>query len=239
MKKIFLFAMLFAVGTAAVAQEEETKAKVETTIKADFVNQYIWRALDMGSVAVQPTLGVGYKGLSLTAWGSYGITNKDDVKEFDLTLAYTNGKFNVGIIDYWFSVGLDPDARYFKYGAHGTNHIFEANVGYDFGPVALQWFTNFTGNDGLNKSGKRAYSSYFEATAPFSLFKVDWTATAGLVPYASTLYATTGFAVTNISLRATKDIRITDSFSLPIFGQVTGNPCTQKAYLVFGFTLQP
>ena len=128
MKKIVLFAMLFAVGAAAVAQEEETKAKVETTIKADFVNQYIWRALDMGSVAVQPTLGVGYKGLSLTAWGSYGITNKDDVKEFDLTLAYTNGKFNVGIIDYWFSVGLDPDARYFKYGAHGTNHIFVANV---------------------------------------------------------------------------------------------------------------
>ena len=239
MKKIVLFAMLFAVGTAAVAQEEEKKAKIETTIKADFVNQYIWRALDMGSVAVQPTLGVGYKGLSLTAWGSYGITNKDDVKEFDLTLAYTNGKFNVGIIDYWFSVGLDPDARYFKYGAHGTNHIFEANVGYNFGPVAVQWYTNFTGNDGLNKSGKRAYSSYFEATAPFSLFKVDWTATAGIVPYASTLYATTGFAVTNISLRATKDIRITDSFSLPIFGQVTGNPCTQKAYLVFGFTLQP
>ena len=239
MKKIFLFAMLFAVGTVAVAQEEETKAKVETTIMADFVNQYIWRGLDLGSVAVQPTLGVGYKGLSLTAWGSYGLTNKDDVKEFDLNLAYTNGKFNVGIIDYWFSVGLDPDARYFKYGAHGTNHIFEANVGYDFGPVAVQWFTNFTGNDGLNKSGKRAYSSYFEATAPFSLFKVDWTATAGLVPYATTLYGTSGFAVTNISLRATKDIRITDSFSLPIFGQVTGNPCSQKAYLVFGFTLQP
>ena len=103
----------------------------------------------------------------------------------------------------------------------------------------MQWFTNFAGNDGLNKKGKRAYSSYFEATVPFSLFKVDWTATAGLVPYASTLYATTGFAVTNISLRATKDIKITDSFSLPIFGQVTGNPCTQKAYLVFGFTLQP
>lgn len=236
MKKIVLFAMLFAVSAAVVAQEKD---KTETTIKADFVNQYIWRGLDLGSVAVQPTLGIGYKGLSLTAWGSYGLTNKDDVKEFDLTLAYTLGKFNVGITDYWFSEGLDPDARYFKYGAHSTNHVFEANVGYDFGPVAVQWYTNFAGNDGLNKSGKRAYSSYFEATAPFSLFKVDWAATAGLVPYATTFYGTTGFAVTNITLRATKDIRITDKFSLPIFGQVTGNPCSQKAYLVFGFTLQP
>ena len=239
MKKIVLFAFMLIAGATAYAQEAEKKDKIETTIKADFVNQYIWRAIDMGSVAVQPTLGVGYKGLSLTAWGSYGITDSNDTKEFDLTLASTFGKFNVVITDYWFSVGLDPDARYFKYGVHGTNHVFEANVGYDFGPVALQWYTNFTGNDGLNKSGKRAYSSYFEATVPFTLAKIDWSATAGFVPYATTFYGTTGFAVTNLTLRATKDIKITDSFSIPIFGQVTGNPCSQKAYLVFGFTLQP
>jgi len=236
MKKIVLFALGLVVSTTVLAQERE---KVETTIGADFVTQYIWRGLDLGSVAVQPTLGVGYKGLSLTAWGSYGLTDASDVKEFDLTLAYTLGGFNIGITDYWFSVGLDPDGRYFKYDAHGTNHIFEANIGYDFGPVALQWFTNFTGNDGVNKDGKRAYSSYVEAIVPFSLAGVDWTATAGAVPYATTAYGTTGFAVTNLTLRAEKSIKVTDSFSIPIFGQLTGNPCSQKAYLVLGFTLQP
>lgn len=59
-------------------------------------------------------------------------------KEFDLTLGYTSGGFHIGITDYWFSLGLDPDGRYFKYDAHGTNHIFEATLGYDFGPVALR-----------------------------------------------------------------------------------------------------
>jgi len=212
---------------------------VGLTIAADFVNEYIWRGQKCGDVSVQPTLGVGYKGLSLTAWGSCGLSNKDDVKEMDLTLAYTIGGLNIGITDYWFSEGLDPDARYFKYDAHGTNHLFEANIGYDFGPVALQWYTNFAGNDGLNKSDKRAYSSYFEANVPFHLVTVDWTATVGAVPYATTTYGTNGFAVTNLSLRATKDIRVTDSFSIPIFGQLTANPCSQKAYLVLGFTLQP
>ena len=220
--------------STAIAQD-----KVETTISSDFVSSYIWRGQDLGSVAVQPTLGLGYKGLSLTAWGSYGLTNPDDVKEFDLTLAYSTGGLNIGITDYWFSAGLDPDARYFKYDAHGTNHVFEATVGYDFGPVALAWYTNFAGNDGVNKDGKRAYSSYVEANLPFRLVGVDWTATAGAVPYATTSYGTTGFAVTNLSLRATKDIKVSDSFSIPIFGQVTGNPCSQKAYLVLGFTLQP
>ena len=233
MKKIVLFAMGLVTSVTTHAQE------IETTISGDIVSSYIWRGQDLGSVAVQPTFGVGYKGLSLTAWGSYGLTNPDDTKEFDLTLAYTSGGFNIGITDYWFSVGLDPDARYFKYDAHGTNHVFEANIGYDFGFASLQWYTNFAGNDGYNKDGKRAYSSYLEANVPFKLATVDWTATAGVVPFSTTSYGTTGFAVTNLALKATKDIKVTDSFSIPIFAQVVGNPCSQKAYLVLGFTLQP
>lgn len=228
--------MVVLMSTAATAQEN---GKVETVIAADVVNQYIWRGLDAGNVSLQPTLGVAWKGLSLTAWGSVGLTESSDTKEFDLTLGYTTGGLNVGITDYWFSTGQDPDGRYFKYDAHGTNHVFEANIGYDFGVVSAQWYTNFAGNDGVNKDGKRAYSSYFEVTAPFRLATCEWTATLGAVPYATTSYGTTGFAITNVGLKAVKDIRITDSFSVPIFAGVTGNPCAQKAYLVFGFTLKP
>lgn len=229
-------AIAVLMSTAATAQESES---VETTIAADVVNQYIWRGVDAGNVSLQPTLGVAYKGLSLTAWGSVGLTESSDTKEFDFTLGYTTGGLNVGITDYWFSVGQDPDARYFKYDAHGTNHVFEAFVGYDFGVLSAQWYTNFAGNDGVNKDGKRAYSSYFEVNAPFRLATCEWTATLGAVPYATTTYGTTGFAVTNIGLKATKDIKVTDTFSVPIFAGVTGNPCAQKAYLIFGFTLKP
>ena len=234
MKKIVLFALGLVMSMTTHAQE-----KIETTIAADFVSSYIWRGLDCGDVSLQPTLGIGYKSLSLTAWGNVGLSNSSDTKEFDLTLAYTIKGFNIGITDYWFNAGLDPENRYFKYDAHGTNHVFEANIGYDFGFASLQWYTNFAGNDGVNKDGKRAYSSYFEVNVPFKLVTVDWTAAAGAVPYATDFYGTTGFAVTNLSLKATKEIKVTDSFSIPIFGQVVGNPCSQKAYLVLGFTLQP
>ena len=227
-------AMMIATGMSATAQDE-----VETTVAADVVSSYIWRGQDLGSAAIQPTLGVGYKGLSLSAWGSYGLTDPADTKEFDLTASYTVGGLNIGITDYWFNAGLDPEARYFKYDAHGTNHVFEANIGYDFGVASVQWFTNIAGNDGVNKDGKRAYSSYMEVAVPFKLATVDWTATAGAVPFATDFYGTTGFAVTNLALKATKDIKVTDSFSIPVFGQVVGNPCSQKAYLVFGFMLQP
>lgn len=235
MKKILIFAMGLALSMTALAQD-----KIEATISGDFVSNYIWRGQDCGDVSIQPTLGVSYKGLSLTAWGSVGLSNSDDTKELDLTLAYTVGGFNISITDYWFNAGLDPENRYFKYDAHGTNHVFEANIGYDFGYASLQWYTNFAGNDGLNKNGKRAYSSYFEVDVPFKLATVDWSATVGLIPYATSYYNewTSGFSVTNVALKASKDIKITDSFSVPVFAQLVGNPRTQKAYFVLGITLK-
>ena len=232
MKKIVIIAMGLVMSMTTFAQDE-----VEATISGDIVSSYIWRGQGLGNVSLQPTLGVGYKGLSLTAWGSVGLTDAADTKEFDLTLGYSAGGFNIGVTDYWFNAGLDPEDRYFMYDAHGTNHVFEATVGYDFGFASLQWYTNFAGNDGVNKDGDRAYSSYVEANIPFQLASVDWTATAGAVPFATDFYGTTGFAVTNLALKASKDIKITDSFSLPVFGQVVANPCAQKAYLVLGFTL--
>lgn len=234
MKKIVLFAMGMVMSMTTLAQDE-----VETTVATDVVTSYIWRGQDLGSAAIQPTLGIAYKGLSLTAWGSYGIADPADTKEFDLTLAYSTGGLNIGITDYWFNAGLDTQNRYFKYDAHGTNHVFEANIGYDFGVASVQWFTNIAGNDGVNKDGERAYSSYAEVAVPFKLASVDWTATAGAVPFATDFYGTTGLAVTNLSLRADKEIKVTDTFSIPVFGQVAANPCSQKAYLVLGFTLHP
>ena len=231
MKKIVLFAMGLVASATALAQE-----KIETTVSADIVSQYIWRGQDLGNVSLQPTLGVGYKGISLSAWGSVGLTEPADTKEFDLTLSYQTGGLNIGVTDYWFN---SPEQRYFLYDAHRTSHLFEANIGYDFGPLSLQWYTNFAGNDGVNKDGDRAYSSYVEVSVPFRLGGADWAATAGAVPFATTAYDTSGFAVTNLALRATKDIKLTDTFSIPIFAEIAGNPSSQKAYLVFGFTLQP
>ena len=150
MKKIFDIKKMgaLALGLVAFAPAASAQDKVETTIAADVVNQYYWRGQSLGEVSLQPTLCIGYKGLSLTAWGSVGVSKPDDTKEFDLTLAYETGGFHIGVTDYWFN---SPNEKYFAYKAHETSHVFEANVGYDFGPVALNWYTNFAGNDGLNK----------------------------------------------------------------------------------------
>ncbi len=223
----------FVMPAMAMAQDN-----VEATVGADVVSNYIWRGQDLGGAAVQPTLGVSYKGFSLTAWGSYGISQRDDTKEIDLTLSYTVGKFTVGITDY-YADGGEPNCsgKYFEYEAHKTAHVFEANIGYDFDVLSVNWFTNFAGADGLNKDGKRAYSSYVELAAPFKLGGLDWNATLGAVPYATDFYErSNGFAVTNISLKASKEIKITPTFSVPLFAQLTANPSNQKMYLTAGIS---
>ena len=218
--------------TATNAQDN-----VKSTISANLVNQYIWRGQDLGDVSVQPALGISWKGVSLSSFGNVGLSDKDDTKEFDLTGAYTFKGLNMGITDYWFN---QPNKRYFCYAAHKTSHVFEANVGYNFGPLALQWYTNFAGNDGVKKNGNRAYSSYVEISAPFTFATCDWNAAVGAVPYRTSFYSdVNGFAITNFSLRATKAIPITSSFTLPIYAQITANPSNEKVYFIFGFTLHP
>lgn len=236
MKKIVLLSAA-ALMSLIAAMPVKAQDKVEANIGADIVSQYIWRGQDLGNVSLQPSLGLSYKGFSIGAWGSVGLTESSDTKEFDLTVGYTAGGFHVNVTDYWFN---SPNEKYFAYAAHETSHVYEANIGYDFGVLSVDWYTNFAGNDGVSKDGDRAYSSYVELNAPFRLAGLDWNATLGAVPYATSFYGdANGFAVTNVGVKASKDIKITDSFSVPVFAGVYANPSNEKAHFVIGFTLQP
>ena len=236
MKRFFkVYAACSALALPFVANAQD---KVEVTVGADLVSGYIWRGQDLGGAAIQPSVGVAYKGISLSAWGSYGLTGKEATKELDFTLSYSVGNFTVGITDYFCVSGTSNcPVKYFLYDSDRTAHVFEANVGYDFGILSLNWFTNFAGADGVNKSGKRAYSSYVEIGVPFKLGGINWEATLAAVPYATDYYAdASGFAVTNVSVKASKEINITSTFSLPLFAALTANPSTQSLYFTAGIS---
>lgn len=236
MKKSFKMAALL-LGTVMAAQTAKAQEGIETSVGADIVSGYVWRGQDLGNVSIQPSLELSYNGLSLSAWGSVGISNlaggEEQTKELDFTLGYTLGGFNFGITDYWFS-GAN---KYLKYGAHETSHVFEVNLGYDFGVAAVNWFTNFAGDD-YKADGKRAYSSYCELSAPFKLGGLDFTASIGATPFKSsgTYGYVDDFSVVDISVGAVKEIKVTDTFSIPAFAKVTLNPKTESSYFVFGIS---
>lgn len=226
---VLLVTAILMLPTSFQAQE-----KIKAEVGADIVSGYIWRGQDLGNVSIQPSVSLGYQGFSLTGWGSVGI-DKNDTKEFDLTLGYAIGGFSVSVTDYWFNGG----EGYFHYDSQHTAHVFEAQLGYDFGFIAANWYTNFAGNDGTDKKGERAYSSYFSLSAPFRLGGLRWTAEVGATPWTTTFYnnGSTGFQVSTVSLSAEKELVLTDRYSLPLFARVIWNPATEGAYFVFGLSL--
>jgi hypothetical protein len=228
LKKTVMFAVaFFATCTLAKAQG------VEVSAGGDIVSSYIWRGQYLGGVSVQPGASVSISGFSLTAWGSVGFDNFD-TKEFDFTLGYSTGRFSAAITDYWFTI-IGDNVNYFDYGARSTAHIFEATLGYDFGPAAVVWNTNFSGSDYKADDGDRAYSTYIEASAPFKLGGLDLKAELGLTPWEG-LYSNK-LNVVNIGLTIGKEIRVTESFTIPAFTKITFNPYGEKCYFVFGVSL--
>lgn len=160
---------VIAIALLSAACEAKAQDKVEASAGADLVSGYIWRGQDLGGVSIQPGLTLSYKGFSVSAWGSVGLESSD-TKKMDLTLGYTVGGFSISVTDYWFNGGKG----YLHYDAHDTSHVFEAQIGYDFGPVAVNWYTNFAGADYMKYDGSRAYSSYISVAAPFKLGGLDW-----------------------------------------------------------------
>lgn len=231
-RKTMLFCAIVGLTSASTVKAQD---KVEASVGADLVSGYIWRGQDLGGVSIQPGASLSYKGLSLSAWGSVGFDGVD-TKEFDLTLSYTYGGFSIGVTDYWFD--RDSEGLPTRYSNYKDSHTFEVALGYDFGPLAVNWYTNFAGSVGMNEDGDDAYASYLSVSAPFTLGGIDWSVEVGATPWANDFYNgySDGFKVSSVSIRASKEIKITDSFSLPLWAQGIWNPTTKGAYFVAGIS---
>ena len=225
-----ILSILLILGCMSTARAQNA---VDVDLTADLVSSRIWRGLCLGSLALQPEVTVGWKGLELSVWGDVGLV--DSWREIDLTLSYTIGGLTLSVVDYWDN---SDGIRYFYYKPEGTGHSFEGAIEYDFGPVIASWQTFFAGSDYQEADGKRAFSSYFEISVPFQFGGMEWNAKAGIVPWASDYYETQRFSLKCVSLKATKDIHITERFVLPIYGELIAAPDSRNLYFVAGFTIK-
>ena len=224
-------------SSAASAQE-----KVTVNGNIDLVNNYVWRGMDQNSgFSVQPTLGLSYKGLSLSAWGSQSLTNNADrdVQELDINLSYSTGGLSATLSDYWWG-GLHNPYGYYKEGPADNpvdgGHHFEATLAYNFGdklPLTLSWSTWFAGADLRTESGNRSYSTYINASYDIACpADVTLTPSVGFTPWQG--YYNDKAAITDISLKASKDVELSDKLSLPVFVQAIASPTNDHVYLVAG-----
>ncbi len=235
MKKFILSVFALAAMVSATAEN-----KLEVSAGADLVSDYVVRGLDQGAGAsVQPNLTFSLGGLSVGAWASTSIANFDS-KELDFILGYEIGNFSISMTDYWWdgkTNSIDEvGPKYFNAGLHYGEVALSYTICEKF-PLALTACTYIYGDD-KTRDGDQAYSTYLNVSYPFSISDYDLGVGMGFATYKYGVYgiAEDRSCITDISLSVSRDVKITENFSLPLFADVILSPAYNDAFFIFGMS---
>lgn len=211
---VFVLASTFAYNVQA--QEENS-----WSTGVDLVSSYVWRGTNFSGPSLQPYVDFTSGGFSIGAWGSQGY---DGFQEMDLYLSYGfDFGLSLGLTDYYY-----PGTEFFDYSEETGAHAFEINAGFETGALSL------AANYILNEAGGAASAGgdmYYEVGV--STGKVDLFLGAG-----DGWHTSDGdFNVCNLGISTSKEIKLTDSFSLPVSGSAILNPEKEQFYIVVGISL--
>jgi uncharacterized protein (TIGR02001 family) len=191
---------------------------------ADLVSSYLWRGTKFGTgPAIQPYLELEMGNFSVGSWGSYCFTTNEGA-EADLNISYEFGfGLDLGLTDYYF-----PGTEYFDFSDSTGAHALEIHGGYSMGGLS------FAGNYFINKASGAGTSGgdlYFELGYSFPHFGI-------MIGAGDGWHTSNGrFAICNIGITSSREIRITETFVLPLRGSVILNPDTEQFHVVVGISL--
>lgn len=229
--KIFIFLFLIS---SVPAQE--------LSVGSDIVSRYIWRGFDLGvnTPSIQPNIEFSASRFAAGFWAALPTANQDALEEIDFYVSYTfclnnSGNINVGFTDYMnpnsgteigdFNNYDDPEGP----GAH----FLEANLNYS-GPESFPLFLSFN----VFFYNVRNNPVYFQAGYSTSVNDIGFEIFVGATPGEDELYYDAeNFSIINTGVKISKEIKFSESFSLPIFGSVILNPSSENLFYVFGISL--
>lgn len=213
--KIWAIAMIALVTTTGIkAQEFE--------VGADVVSSYVWRGTQFSGVSVQPGITFSAGNFSVGAWGSAGF---DGFMEADLFASYAfDFGLTLGLTDYYY-----PGTDYFDLSKATGAHGFELNLGYGIKDFSIS--ANYMLNE-AGAAGTAGGDMYFELGYAFKSFSIFAGAGNG---WHNTIDGS--FGLVNVGLSTSKDIQITETFTLPLSGSVILNPTTKQFFVVASISL--
>ena len=194
----------------------------EVSVGADVVSNYIWRGVKFGGPSVQPTVELGFGDLAIGSWGSFALSAFDVPMENDFYASYSMGDLSVGVTDYYYQGPL------FETSTDSGSHALEINVGYAVDAVSIS--ANYIVNEagGAGSAGSDMYFELGYALENISLF----------VGAGDGWHSSDGeFALVNVGISVSKEVKVTEDLSLPVFGSIIVNPDAELSYLFVGFSL--
>jgi len=261
-KTLTILVGIILIATTAFSQETE-ESLFSLDLGADMVSKYVWRGAQFGQnvPALQPFVELSAGPIVLGFFGSTGLAGNNSFQEFDIYLGanFADDMFSVYVFDYYFP-GIGAD--YFDYNETTTGHIFEADFSFNGTeklPLSLLFAVNFYGDDVLkiesdvnspsfNESAGIKYSSYVELGYTGTVNNVEFSPFIGAnLTSAAEIDLLTGYigengfygenvGLVHVGVKVVKEIKVTESFSLPLSVQISTNPETKSVYWVMGMS---
>lgn len=201
------------------AQEDEKVSNFK--VGADVYSNYIWRGSKLGTgPSLQPSVKFTSGGFTLGVWGAFDALGYAEADPY-VSYSFPFG-LSLGLTDYYY-----PGLYVFETSEAEGSHALEINAGFATGGLSL------SANYILNEAGGAASAGedkYFQAGYTFDNFSLSIGAGDGW-------HTSDGkFNVCHIALGTSKEIVLTDKFSIPVSGQVILNPQREQLFLVVGFS---
>ena len=209
MKKIILG--LITLWSCSVTSQEKNG---KWDLGADIQSRYVWRGIQLGgaSPSIQPYAEYATGKFTFGAWGAYSLGGTNTAQELDLYLVFDfNKSFSLSITDYFFPAdGTGNNNNYLDLGS-STGHVYEAAL--SFGgtksfPIGISVATNFAGAS----TGSTYIELSYETNSGVNLFA------GGVFGDDDGYYFTTGSGLINLGISKSKEIKITETFTLPVNG---------------------
>ena len=164
-KNILLVAFLTLTCFTSLFVNAQTNEPVSPfKVTADLVSSYVWRgSLATGSPTpnFQPTLAFTKGKFEIGIWGSTDFVGS--YKEIDPYVSLTSGQLKFAVTDYNWNF---DQANYFNYKNSETGHRLEGTIGFTGSealPISVTWNTMFYGLDKKSSdSTQQAFSTYIE-----------------------------------------------------------------------------
>lgn len=221
-KMIFTGLVALVILSSTRLQGQDEDANYKFSVAADLYSNYIWRGSKYGKgPSVQPSVKFVTGGLTIGVWGSFDASGYAETDPY-VSYALPAG-LSLGLTDYYY-----PGLKVFEVSDTAGSHALEINAGFAKGGLSL------SANYIINQAGGAASAGgdmYFQAGYTFTNFNVFLGAGDGW-------HTSDGkFALCNVGIGTSRTIKLSETFSIPVNGQVILNPEKEQFYVVVGFTL--
>lgn len=242
-----MFSFLFLSVFAQEDTLKETSCSGKLEVKADLMSRYIWRGINSGGnnvPSIQPSITYSVGGFSLGLWGENSIGSDNYLQEVDFVLSYNNEYFGIILTDYFTRNDTAKTNHFFEFDDEKTSHCVEValfSAPIKELPIGVLFAINVWGADAKNKDGDIYYTSYMELSYEKTIKDTDLKVFLG-----STLnkpdeglegfYKNENNGVINVGFTLSKELKITDKFSVPIQSSFIVNPESENVFMTFGMT---